>query len=88
MRVGWEGDRRINYAVFHFDMRGENFWIPENNTDVEIDFEFRYYFCQREAVEPLIYLKEVRGLNPLCSSHDEARYTRNTLPCKSPGCQL
>jgi type III restriction enzyme len=25
------------------------------------DTEFRYYFCQREAVETLIYLKEVRG---------------------------
>lgn len=24
------------------------------------DFDFRYYFCQREAVETLIYLKEVR----------------------------
>lgn len=24
------------------------------------DFEFRYYFCQREAIETLIYLKEVR----------------------------
>lgn len=45
-------------------MRGENFWIQENNTDVEIDFEFRYYFCQRESVEPLIYLKEVRQIDP------------------------
>jgi len=26
------------------------------------DFEFRYYFCQREAIETLIYLKEVRRL--------------------------
>lgn len=24
------------------------------------EFEFRYYFCQREAIETLIYLKEVR----------------------------
>jgi type III restriction enzyme len=29
------------------------------------EFEFRYYFCQREAIETLIYLKEVRGLNSL-----------------------
>jgi type III restriction enzyme len=29
------------------------------------DFEFRYYFCQREAVETLIYLKEVRQLHCL-----------------------
>src|ERR1017187_5557772 len=29
------------------------------------DFEFRYYFCQREAIETLIYLKEVRKINCL-----------------------
>lgn len=29
------------------------------------DFEFRYYFCQREAIETLIYLKEVRQLDCL-----------------------
>ena len=27
--------------------------------------EFRYYFCQREAIETLIYLKEVRKLETL-----------------------
>lgn len=27
--------------------------------------EFRYYFCQREAIETLIYLKEVRKLESL-----------------------
>lgn len=29
------------------------------------EFEFRYYFCQREAIETLIYLKEVRRLDCL-----------------------
>jgi type III restriction enzyme len=29
------------------------------------DLEFRYYFCQREAIETLIYLKEVRRLESL-----------------------
>ncbi|MEW6236680.1 MAG: DEAD/DEAH box helicase family protein [Candidatus Omnitrophota bacterium] len=29
------------------------------------EFEFRYYFCQREAVETLIYLKEVRKIQCL-----------------------
>lgn len=29
------------------------------------EFEFRYYFCQREAIETLIYLLEVRGINAL-----------------------
>lgn len=29
------------------------------------EFEFRYYFCQREAIETLIFLKEVRHLECL-----------------------
>src|SRR5690606_24465028 len=29
------------------------------------EFDFRYYFCQREAVETLIYLIEVRSLTSL-----------------------
>src|ERR1700694_370918 len=29
------------------------------------EYEFRYYFCQREAIETFIFLKEVRGLHRL-----------------------
>jgi type III restriction enzyme len=29
------------------------------------DIEFRYYFCQREAIETFIYLMEVRGIRTL-----------------------
>lgn len=29
------------------------------------EYEFRYYFCQREAIETAIYLKEVRKINCL-----------------------
>jgi len=29
------------------------------------DYEFRYYFCQREAIETIIYLKEVRQIETL-----------------------
>lgn len=29
------------------------------------EFDFRYYFCQREAIETLIYLKEVRQIDTL-----------------------
>ncbi|MEZ5358282.1 MAG: DEAD/DEAH box helicase family protein [Candidatus Zixiibacteriota bacterium] len=29
------------------------------------EYEFKYYFCQREALETLIYLKEERGLHTL-----------------------
>ena len=31
------------------------------------EFEFRYYFCQREAIEALVYLKEVRRIDCLSS---------------------
>ena len=31
------------------------------------DIEFRYYFCQREAIETFVYLIEVRGLRSLSS---------------------
>jgi hypothetical protein len=33
-------------------------WPPITTSNGE-DLEFRYYFCQREAIETLIYLKEV-----------------------------
>jgi hypothetical protein len=39
LRVGWEGERRINYPVFHFDIKNGKIWIQENNTDVEVDKE-------------------------------------------------
>lgn len=32
---------------------------------------FRYYFCQREAIETLIYLSEVRGMNSLARITEE-----------------
>ncbi len=37
LRVGWEGDKRINYPVFHFDIKDGKIWVQENNTDVELD---------------------------------------------------
>lgn len=40
-------------------------WFNRNHRRTTLageDFEFRYYFCQREAIETLMYLKEVRQL--------------------------
>ena len=34
-------------------------------TPAREDYEFRYYFCQREAIETAIYLKEVRRIDCL-----------------------
>lgn len=40
-----------------------NFWFSE---DHEVDgTRFQYYFCQREAIETLVYLKEVEGFTDL-----------------------
>lgn len=43
-------------------------WFDEQHAGVTPDgepFEFRYYFCQREAIETLIYLVEVRNITSL-----------------------
>ena len=34
--------------------------------------DWHYYFCQREAIETLIYLYEVRGLRRLSATSREA----------------
>jgi hypothetical protein len=39
LRVGWEGDKRVNYAVLQFDIKDDKIWIQENTTDIEIDKE-------------------------------------------------
>jgi hypothetical protein len=39
LRVGWEGERRINYPVFHFEIKDGKIWLQENNTDIEVDRE-------------------------------------------------
>ena len=35
------------------------------NPATQVEQEFRYYFCQREALETFIYLKEIRGIDRL-----------------------
>ena len=40
LRIGWEGNKRINYSVFQFDIKNDKIWVQENTTDVEIDQEF------------------------------------------------
>lgn len=45
-----------------------NYWFQRSHRRMSASgesFEFKYYFCQREAVETLIYLKEVRRLDCL-----------------------
>ena len=40
LRVGWDGEKRVNYPVFHFDIKDGKIWVQENTTDVEIDRDF------------------------------------------------
>jgi XisI protein len=40
LKAGWDGEQRIYYPVFHFDIKDGKLWIQENTTDVEIDKEF------------------------------------------------
>jgi type III restriction enzyme len=45
-----------------------NHWFNRSHrakTAAGEEFEFHYYFCQREAIETLTYLREVRGLTSL-----------------------
>lgn len=43
------------YLLSHWFERSHRKKMPSGE-----EYEFRYYFCQREAVETLVYLKEVR----------------------------
>lgn len=52
-----------------------NYWFERSHrktTPEGDEFEFRYYFCQREAIETLIYLKEVRKIE--CLSQLKAEF--------------
>jgi len=51
-----------------------NYWFGRSHTigSSDTSYEFRYYFCQREAIETLIYLKEFRKLE--CLSQLIAEY--------------
>ena len=51
-----------------------NHWFERSHrqtTPAGEEFEFRYYFCQREALETFIYLKEVRKLERLSQVIEE-----------------
>ena len=40
LKAGWDGDQRVYYSVFHFDIKDGKIWLQENNTDVEVDRKF------------------------------------------------
>jgi type III restriction enzyme len=63
-----------------------NHWFNRSHrarTPAGEEFEFHYYFCQREAIETLIYLKEVRGLT--CLSQIVAEFGGSAADIQSLG---
>jgi hypothetical protein len=39
IRVGWQGNKHVHYAVFHFDIIGDKVWVQQNKTDLPIGYE-------------------------------------------------
>lgn len=63
----YPGASRTSRTLLHF-------WFERSHrvkNSAGIEFDFRYYFCQREAIETLIYLKEVRGTDRVSQLLDE-----------------
>ena len=52
--AGYEGASEVTRRLF-------DYWFDEDHAVPGFDVPFRYYFCQREAVETLVWLVEVAG---------------------------
>ena len=62
---GYQGASEVTRRLF-------DFWFEEDHNVKGFDQPFRYYFCQREAIETLVWLVEITGqrdLQELISSH-------------------
>ena len=51
---GYEGATDVTRRLFEF-------WFEEDHIVSGYDVPFRYYFCQREAIETLVWLVEIAG---------------------------
>ncbi len=51
---GYEGASGVARRLFEY-------WFEEDHTVNGFDAPFRYYFCQREAIETLVWLVEIAG---------------------------
>ena len=51
---GYEGASEVTQRLLEF-------WFEEDHNIAGFDAPFRYYFCQREAIETLIWLVEIAG---------------------------
>ena len=51
---GYEGASEVSRRLFEY-------WFEEDHEVAGFDAPFRYYFCQREAIETLVWLSEIAG---------------------------
>ena len=51
---GYEGASEVTRRLFEY-------WFEEDHNVDGFDVPFRYYFCQREAIETLVWLVEIAG---------------------------
>ena len=51
---GYEGASEVSRRLFEY-------WFEEDHEVAGFDAPFRYYFCQREAIETLVWLLEIAG---------------------------
>jgi len=52
--AGYEGASEVTRRLFEY-------WFEEDHEIAGFDVPFRYYFCQREAIETLVWLVEIAG---------------------------
>jgi type III restriction enzyme len=52
---GYEGASDVTSRLFEY-------WFEEDHDVTEFSVPFRYYFCQREAIETLVWLVEIAGI--------------------------
>ncbi|HPS91732.1 MAG TPA: DEAD/DEAH box helicase family protein [Methanothrix sp.] len=66
-RNDYPGASETSRELLHYWFDEEHTLQKINEGDETEQYPFRYYFCQREAIESLIYLYEIRGITTLSS---------------------
>ncbi len=48
--TGWRGTRRSHSIPFHFDIKNGKIWVQLNNTDVDLDSEFKEWGVPKKDI--------------------------------------
>ena len=59
---GYPGASDVTRRLFEY-------WFDEDHEVAEFPVPFRYYFCQREAIETLVWLVEIAGQHDRSEEH-------------------